>query len=163
MLTVQLFTHPRPYTSTSAPLPPPSITAAGWIAPSILSIIPYSLSDIFIYYLSVDCPDTAAMRPSLAVLAAALQATVGIASTLTPPVLPLIVRNPYLSTWFGNARDEPWTKWPMFYTGEEVGLSLMAHVPSTGTVYPLLGKPHESLPGYALAQHHPHPIHGHSN
>ncbi|GKZ34741.1 hypothetical protein AbraIFM66950_005097 [Aspergillus brasiliensis] len=87
------------------------------------------------------------MRPSLAVLTAALQATVGIASTLTPPVLPLIVRNPYLSTWLGNARDEPWTKWPMFYTGEEVGLSLMAHVPSTGIVYPLLGKPQESLSG----------------
>lgn len=42
------------------------------------------------------------------------------ASTLNPPVLPLIVRNPYLSTWLGNARDKPWTKWPMFYTGEEV-------------------------------------------
>lgn len=41
-------------------------------------------------------------------------------STLTPPVLPLIVRNPYLSTWLGDARHEPWKKWPMFYTGEEV-------------------------------------------
>ncbi|KAL4918533.1 hypothetical protein BDW62DRAFT_181046 [Aspergillus aurantiobrunneus] len=86
------------------------------------------------------------MRPSLAVLAAVLQATVGAASTLTPPVLPLIVRNPYLSTWLGNARDVPWSKWPIFYTGEELGLSLMAQVPSTGTVYPLLGKPHETLP-----------------
>ncbi|KAI9370111.1 hypothetical protein BJX61DRAFT_109819 [Aspergillus egyptiacus] len=86
------------------------------------------------------------MRPSLAVLAAALQATVSTASSLTPPVLPLIVRNPYLSTWLGNAREGPWSKWPMFYTGEELGLSLMAQVPSTGTVYPLLGKPHENLP-----------------
>ncbi|PYH76715.1 putative glutaminase [Aspergillus uvarum CBS 121591] len=86
------------------------------------------------------------MRLSL-VLIAALQATVSIASSLTPPVLPLIVRNPYLSTWLGNARDEPWSKWPIFYTGEELGLSLMAQVPSTGTVYPLLGKPHESLSG----------------
>jgi hypothetical protein len=85
------------------------------------------------------------MRLSFAVLTAALQAAVCTASTLTPPVLPLIVRNPYLSTWLGNARDAPWSKWPMFYTGEEVGLSVMAHVPSTGTVYPLLGKPHESL------------------
>lgn len=42
------------------------------------------------------------------------------ASTLNPPVLPLVVRNPYLSTWLGNARDKPWSKWPMFYTGEEV-------------------------------------------
>jgi hypothetical protein len=33
----------------------------------------------------------------------------------------------------------------MFYTGEEVGLSLMAHLPSQNAVYPLLGKPHESL------------------
>jgi len=42
------------------------------------------------------------------------------ASTLTPPVLPLIVRNPYLSTWLGDARENPWGKWPMFWTGEEV-------------------------------------------
>ncbi|KAA8646204.1 hypothetical protein EYZ11_001494 [Aspergillus tanneri] len=81
---------------------------------------------------------------SFAVIVAALQAT-ATASTLTPPVLPLIVRNPYLSTWLGNARDVPWSKWPMFYTGEELGLSLMAQIPSTGVVYPLLGKPHDSL------------------
>jgi len=43
------------------------------------------------------------------------------ASTLTPPVLPLIVRNPYLSTWLPDARDVPWSKWPMFYTGQSVG------------------------------------------
>ena len=42
------------------------------------------------------------------------------ASKLTPPVLPLIVRNPYLSTWLGDARISPWEKWPMFWTGEEV-------------------------------------------
>jgi hypothetical protein len=41
-------------------------------------------------------------------------------STLKPPVLPLIVRNPYLSTWLGNAREEPWHKWPIFWTGAEV-------------------------------------------
>ncbi|KAL4924319.1 putative glutaminase [Aspergillus undulatus] len=86
------------------------------------------------------------MRPSLAVLAAVLQATAGAASSLTPPVLPLTVRNPYLSTWLGNARDVPWCEWPMFYTGDHVGLSLMAHVPSTGVAYPLLGKPHETFP-----------------
>lgn len=74
-----------------------------------------------------------------------IQAAVTVASTLTPPVLPLIVRNPYLSTWLGNARDAPWSRWPMFYTGEEVGLALMAQVPSTGAVYPLLGRPHDSL------------------
>ncbi|KAL2222951.1 hypothetical protein M432DRAFT_28835 [Thermoascus aurantiacus ATCC 26904] len=77
--------------------------------------------------------------------AALLHSTVSEASRLTPPVLPLIVRNPYLSTWLGNARDVPWSKWPMFYTGEEIGLSLMAYVPSTGNVYPLVGKPQDSL------------------
>ncbi|OJD12020.1 hypothetical protein AJ78_07323 [Emergomyces pasteurianus Ep9510] len=66
-------------------------------------------------------------------------------SRLTPPVLPLVVRNPYLSTWLGNARDDPWTSWPMFYTGEHLGLSLMATVPDTGHVYPLLGRPQDSL------------------
>ncbi|KAL2803075.1 hypothetical protein BJX63DRAFT_88100 [Aspergillus granulosus] len=86
------------------------------------------------------------MRLSLALLATAVQATVSAASSLTPPVLPLIVRNPYLSTWLGNARDVPWSKWPMFYTGQELGLSLMAQIPGTGIVYPLLGKPHEALP-----------------
>ncbi|KAJ5582417.1 hypothetical protein N7535_001037 [Penicillium sp. DV-2018c] len=85
------------------------------------------------------------MRLSLAVLAMAFQAVVSTASTLTPPVIPLIVRNPYLSTWLANARDVPWSKWPMFYTGEEIGLSLMAHVPSLNAVYPLVGKPHDSL------------------
>lgn len=74
-----------------------------------------------------------------------LQAAAGAASSLTPPVLPLVVRNPYLSTWLGNAREVPWSRWPMFYTGEAVGLSVMAQVPSTGAVYPLVGKPHESL------------------
>lgn len=42
------------------------------------------------------------------------------ASTLHPGVLPLIVRNPYLSTWLQNAREEPWSKWPIFWTGQEV-------------------------------------------
>ena len=42
------------------------------------------------------------------------------ASKLTPPVLPLVVRNPYLSTWLRDARDPPWTEWPMFWTGEFV-------------------------------------------
>ncbi|KAL2425978.1 glutaminase [Exophiala dermatitidis] len=67
-------------------------------------------------------------------------------SRLTPPVLPLIVRNPYLSTWLPNARGMPWEKWPMFWTGQEVGLSVMARVPSEARVYPLLGRPQDSLP-----------------
>ena len=44
----------------------------------------------------------------------------GQASKLTPPVVPLTVRTPYLSTWLGDARISPWNKWPMFWTGEEV-------------------------------------------
>ncbi|CCU80214.1 Glutaminase GtaA/Glutaminase A GtaA [Blumeria hordei DH14] len=68
------------------------------------------------------------------------------ASTLTPPVLPLIVRNPYLSTWLGNARGKPWEQWPIFWTGQEVGLSVMASVPSSNQIFPLLGRPQDSLP-----------------
>lgn len=62
------------------------------------------------------------MRSLSAVVAVA--ASLGIvtnASTLTPPVLPLVVRNPYLSTWLADAREVPWSKWPMFYTGQSVG------------------------------------------
>ena len=54
-------------------------------------------------------------------VATALAAIFANASTLTPPVLPLVVRNPYLSLWLGNARGEPWEQWPMFYTGAQVG------------------------------------------
>ncbi|KAF2455811.1 glutaminase A L-glutamine amidohydrolase [Lineolata rhizophorae] len=76
-------------------------------------------------------------------------ATMLLASTaraaLTPPVLPLFVRTPYLSTWMGDARNMPWEKWPMFYTGQEIGFGVLASVPETGNVYPLLGRPHDSL------------------
>lgn len=72
-------------------------------------------------------------------------ATVTNGSTLTPPVLPLIVRNPYLSTWLANARDVPWNKWPMFWTGQEVGFSVLASVPGSSRAYPLLGRPQDSL------------------
>ncbi len=71
------------------------------------------------------------------------------ASTLTSPVLPSIVRNPYLSTWLANAREEPWTAWPMLYTGQSVGLAVLASVPSTSTVYPLHGRTQDSLDGSA--------------
>ncbi|KZF22166.1 glutaminase A [Xylona heveae TC161] len=67
------------------------------------------------------------------------------ASVLHPPVLPLIVRNPYLSTWLNDARNPPWNKWPMFWTGQEIGFSVLASVPDTDKVYPLLGRPHDSL------------------
>lgn len=52
--------------------------------------------------------------------ASAIAATVAQASTLTPPVIPLIVRNPYLSAWLGHARENPWEHWPIFWTGQEV-------------------------------------------
>lgn len=63
------------------------------------------------------------MTRSFLAAATALFLAVTNASLLTPPVLPLIVRNPYLSAWLGNARDEPWSKWPMFWTGEEVDIA----------------------------------------
>jgi hypothetical protein len=59
------------------------------------------------------------MRWTTYLLAAA--AAVGTeASSLHPPVLPLFVRNPYLSTWLGWARGDPWDRWPIFWTGQEV-------------------------------------------
>lgn len=57
------------------------------------------------------------MRVSFLIGAAA--AALASASTLTPPVLPLIVRNPYLSTWV-RSRDPPWERWPIFWTGNSV-------------------------------------------
>jgi hypothetical protein len=61
------------------------------------------------------------MRTSNVVALAATAIGLADTSTLTPPVLPLIVRNPYLSTWLANAREEPWSKWPIFWTGNSVG------------------------------------------
>ena len=60
--------------------------------------------------------------------ASALAAVFADASSLTPPVLPLAVRNPYLSLWLGNARGEPWEQWPMFYTGAKVGYDAHSEV-----------------------------------
>lgn len=54
---------------------------------------------------------------SLLTVAATITA---VAATLNPPVLPLVVRNPYLSTWLASARDPPWEHWPIFWTGQEV-------------------------------------------
>ncbi|KAK6525388.1 hypothetical protein TWF694_005527 [Orbilia ellipsospora] len=66
-------------------------------------------------------------------------------ATLTPATIPLIVRNPYLSLWLQPARVEPWSRWPMFWTGQEIGLGVLFRVGNT--VYPLLGRPHDSLGG----------------
>lgn len=54
------------------------------------------------------------------ILLATLLLAVSQASVLKPPVLPLTVRNPYLSTWIKNARDVPWSEWPMFWGGQKV-------------------------------------------
>ncbi|KAI0407518.1 DUF1793-domain-containing protein [Xylaria palmicola] len=83
----------------------------------------------------------ACLWPAVAALAAAFAS----ASTLTPPVLPLLVRNPYLSIWLPRARDVPWKNWPMFWRGETVGFAVMASVPHSQTVYPLLGRPQDFL------------------
>jgi hypothetical protein len=104
-------------------------------------------------YIYLACPAESILQNTIApqlkmrwttYLAAA--ASVVEASTLTPPVLPLIVRNPYLSTWLGNAREAPWTRWPIFWTGQDVGFGVLVSVPRSDTVYPLLGRPHDSLP-----------------
>ncbi|KAF4539734.1 uncharacterized protein LTHEOB_9852 [Lasiodiplodia theobromae] len=83
--------------------------------------------------------------PAAYAAAAALLTGLVAASSLTPPVLPLTVRTPYMSTWLNDAREEPWSRWPMFWTGDEIGFSLLAAVPETHTVYPLLGRPQDSL------------------
>jgi len=75
----------------------------------------------------------------------AMAATLVAASSLTPPVLPMFVRNPYLNAWFGSARAEPWESWPMFWTKRELGFSVMVHIPSSKTVFPLVGRLHDVL------------------
>lgn len=62
----------------------------------------------------------------LSFLVGVLAAAVASASTITPPVLPLFVRNPYLSTWV-RSRDAPWEKWPIFWTGDSVSFVHMAN------------------------------------
>ncbi|TGZ83980.1 DUF1793-domain-containing protein [Ascodesmis nigricans] len=61
-------------------------------------------------------------------------------STLSPAVLPLAVRNPYLSLWLHSRDRNPWERWPMFWTGSTVVLGVMARVPGSKTAYPLLGE-----------------------
>lgn len=58
----------------------------------------------------------AVIHPLLAAAASALALISFEASAfrLTPPVLPLIVRNPYLRLWLNHARKKPWKRWPMF-------------------------------------------------
>lgn len=70
--------------------------------------------------------------------------TTTLASTLNPPVLPLAVRNPYLSLWY-NSRLAPFEDWPQFWTGSHIGVGILARVASTKNVYPLLGRPQDAL------------------
>jgi hypothetical protein len=83
------------------------------------------------------------LTPALAAVAAVLP--VASASRLTPNALPLAVRNPYLSTWLQNAREDPWEHWPRFWTGRSIGFSVMASLPDERTTYPLLGRAQDSL------------------
>lgn len=64
----------------------------------------------------------------LFLLLGALLSTFSAASHIKPPVLPLFVRNPYLSLWY-NARLDPWQSWPIFWHGQEVRFLL----PRVGT------------------------------
>ncbi|KAF2757858.1 DUF1793-domain-containing protein [Pseudovirgaria hyperparasitica] len=75
----------------------------------------------------------------------ALLASVAEASTLTPPILPLFVRTPYFNSWLANARDVPWSHWPIFWTGGSLGMAIMASSPDTKDVYPLLGRVQDFL------------------
>lgn len=63
---------------------------------------------------------------------------------IQPPVLPLAVRNPYLSLWC-NARDVPWQNWPMFWSGDDIGLAVMARLSESNTIYSLLGRPQDAF------------------
>lgn len=83
---------------------------------------------------------------TLFLLAIILQTIVDVsASTLRPPVLPLLVRNPYLSAWLPNARQKPWDNNPQFYTGQDLGMTILAIAAGNSTVYPLLGTGHQLL------------------
>lgn len=62
---------------------------------------------------------TSRKMKGLFLLLGALLSTLSAASYIKPPVLPLFVRNPYLSLWY-NARLEPWETWPIFWHGQEV-------------------------------------------
>lgn len=98
------------------------------------------------------------MRLVSALAAVAAAVSLVDASRLTPPVLPLIVRNPYLSTWLSDARGKPWDAWPMFWTGEHVGFSILASLPHERTAYPLLGRPQDALGSHDKGYNVSYPI-----
>ncbi|KAH0607255.1 uncharacterized protein H6S33_003243 [Morchella sextelata] len=84
------------------------------------------------------------MKSLFLLLSVAALSSLSAASYTKPPVLPLFVRNPYLSLWL-NARHNPWDSWPIFWHGQEIGFGVMAQIPATNTVYPLIGRPQDAL------------------
>ena len=84
----------------------------------------------------------AIVASAIASLALVLPAT--FASRLTPPVLPLVVRNPYLSIWLPDAREAPWYVTNRL-TSHQIGFSVLASVPENNKVYPLLGRSYDAL------------------
>ena len=105
----------------------------------------YCLLDLAARFSQLTLRSSINMRTSIILLA--FVAVLVECSRLTPPVLPLLVRNPYLSIWLPNVRqNQPWAHWPMFWTGESIGLSVLASLPASSTIYPLLGRPQDSLP-----------------
>lgn len=93
------------------------------------------------------------MRTPAAAYAAAAALLTGLvaASSLTPPVLPLTVRTPYMSTWLNDAREEPWSRWPMFWTGDEV--CTLAIRRALGGAMPRSCSPHADILDSTHADH----------
>ncbi|KAB8343062.1 hypothetical protein FH972_022656 [Carpinus fangiana] len=125
--------------------PPWSLRGKRWIPLTSCLVCSCLSRESLAYSLAVQCRSShswtegeGSCRKLEAVLACLL-ATVTSASHVKPPVVPLIVRNPYLSTWL-RAREEPWSQWPIFWTGQSIGMAVMASVPGSKTVYPLLGR-----------------------
>ncbi|ODQ51653.1 DUF1793-domain-containing protein [Saitoella complicata NRRL Y-17804] len=83
--------------------------------------------------------------PALLLAISMIMAVGASGSQLKPPSLPLFVRTPYFSAWLPDARNEPWKNWPQFYTGDELGLTVMVRHDASDTVYPLVGRGHEDL------------------
>lgn len=102
------------------------------------------------------------MRLACSALPSSLLFVAAAASSLQPPVLPLVVRNPYLSLWF-DSRAAPFDNWPFFWNGQtvsspraerspptlmvstKIGMGILARLPASGTVLPLLGRPQDAL------------------
>jgi hypothetical protein len=127
--------HSHPFGSGTSPViavlsvsPPPRLQPRLHVTIILRALKAFSYNatapSLVILHLSSIGTNCATMHLVNCVSAAVLLVQTATASTLTPPVLPLIVRNPYLSTWLADARDAPWKLWPMFWTGESVSVPL---------------------------------------